>query len=726
MDWLIDSCQHPLVIRYYLVAEVHLTFIYQHIKRGYQSLLYKKPAEWPSQRREFGRGARRRQTRGGYRVSLKGKFSGVRRERQSGASVGWDVVGLDGDLYGQKRHDDELGSLELSEDNEELDEPLSTFTHIPKQVGSIAFYKSFANVFMVFIMIKSIFPEPLYLFKSDPSIPDACYVPGRLALDFSTLSGFTSALFSFFHLIWRLRRVRSNEGLRADLVLYLLENDDELLAFLNGVKRRSIGFLGETSVSGLPSTRSAFYLAPAYRSTDRPPLLADLRGSTGTRFFEMSGDTLTEAALIGSECRNMGVARKRALLLRHLLFYRVRQGDEVYYKLRTHRTMQARAELKREFAVNFLIVSSFFAIAGTILFLLCLMVVLFDWSYERKYPGCSAGWSQHVWTKWRPLGDAYGEDWAVTITSHRVIVFLFDVVENLVVWFDSGYSLSFNHSFMILINQDLLIYWRNLHTKIELTLRMVRDNYEIRDQMNICASLASTFPYRHQTTRTRPNRNQQVGSGASSSSKSIATGRATTPVSLAERDPSNRPDRETAEAPVPQLDIKTPYELERAILELQAEITDFFSRIESVKWLVSDHMTAMICIWFVTFAFLSYHSIVRSSEHADVPFVVHLIQIYHITTISITSLFLFRLRASCLKSYREICSLMAYDHSIHKRRFTEILDFYTNQSRFNYSLFRQIAYTPSTYLSIIGSTFSCFFIIESLSKYARFKAYTEM
>lgn len=420
------------------------------------------------------------------------------------------------------------------------------------------------------------------------------------------------------------------------------------------------------------------------------------------------------------------------------MFYRVSQRARSYYKLRLNRTTLARTELKRNFAINLLVTTGVYIfILGTVGVLIA-NAVIFDWGYTRSYPGCSYQVNNSNIYKLEPFGKSLGESgWSITFTSHRLLAFLADFLENSVVWLDSCFALTYVHSFLILLNEDLLLYWRYLHAKIEHTLLRVKTNFQIRDQMNMFSGFEfeqqetnvsnqdkpvnTTFPVLFEPTRPERLLSRRGGNKheyAASECKSTSSNLPTSAMSTTQPFPSyHQPDHIQT---VVSFGIKTPQELEQAVFELQVEIIDFFRQMRAADSIVSDHLTSLLTIWFLTFSLLSYHSIMRA--HSHIPVVVHLIQAFDFLTITITSLNLFRLHSSCLKSYKVICSLMAYDSSKYKRRFAKILDYYTNQRRFNYTLFWQYPYTPTMYLSIIGWTFSCFFIIESLFKYVHSRA----
>jgi hypothetical protein len=58
--------------------------------------------------------------------------------------------------------------------------------------------------------------------------------------------------------------------------------------------------------------------------------------------------------------------------------------------------------------------------------------------------------------------------------------------------------------------------------------------------------------------------------------------------------------------------------------------------------------------------------------------------------------------------------LMALDQSCHRRQFIEILDYFAKR-RTCYTIYRTYPLTTTSHLTIIGYSFSCFFILYSLN-----------
>lgn len=76
---------------------------------------------------------------------------------------------------------------------------------------------------------------------------------------------------------------------------------------------------------------------------------------------------------------------------------------------------------------------------------------------------------------------------------------------------------------------------------------------------------------------------------------------------------------------------------------------------------------------------------------------------------------LLTLHRCCCKTYPIMCTIAAYYQSQNKCSFVPILALF-NERRTCYTLFRLNPFLPTTLLSLIGWSFSCFFIIRGIVK----------
>jgi len=359
-------------------------------------------------------------------------------------------------------------------------------------------------------------------------------------------------------------------------------------------------------------------------------------------------------------------------------------------------------------------------------------LVLDDSHYTRNYRGCDNLREKGFPLEIGPI--------SVTLTWHRIVTLAFDGLENLILWFDSGACLTFNFILLYMLNHDTLIYWRSLDQKIQNLLEQVRADFESRqcksyDQLLLlhqgdpfdpiwadilednnlkdifesndspsesheAATLSSINPDRSRRRLTRTNMiidEQEYLVGDSSFP---------TNTRVVQRLYNNSNDK-----------FKPVFAMEESIYYLQSEIRDFFSQVESCDHFISMVLTCVVFVWLLTFAGLSYSA--QSNKQLTLPIQIHIIQLYHLSGFVFCSAVALELHRKCLRTYTRICSLMAYDQSKHKKSFFKILEFFTKRKRTMYTIFRQYPYSPTTFLSIIGWTFSCYFIMESLFRYSR-------
>lgn len=152
-------------------------------------------------------------------------------------------------------------------------------------------------------------------------------------------------------------------------------------------------------------------------------------------------------------------------------------------------------------------------------------------------------------------------------------------------------------------------------------------------------------------------------------------------------------------------------ELEHDIEELQFEMMDFFHEVERVDLLVSDVLTFAYLIWLACCTFAGYKFVVYN--RTNVPPLMYLVLCAGFIILALTSFFLLKLRRSCLRSYMVLSSLMANDRTLKKRHLVKLLDFFTQLNRTTYTLCQR-PYRPTTFVNIVGWSFSCFFIALNL------------
>jgi hypothetical protein len=332
----------------------------------------------------------------------------------------------------------------------------------------------------------------------------------------------------------------------------------------------------------------------------------------------------------------------RMQMMRDIMSYQVASAANITNKLRPNRGPEACRNLRYRLAYVS-VVNSIILVPIVIVITLVIATSIFNHErYIQDYPGCDIELEQlhreHGLATWR---------WWHRLTSHESIAIAFDILENYVLWAETGLAYFSILPYASIINYDLKLYWAGLHRKIERLMRL--------------ASGQNGIGVKHQSSQTY-------------SSPGITNYQ---------------------------------YKWDSAIFELQMEFVDFMAELRRHNSFMTDLISAALSIWFVFFAFITHNTI-----GASVP--IEFILLLSLVFIVLTGVWytLLTLHRHCLRTYPLLCSLMALDQSRYKKQFVEILDYYGKQQTC-YTIYRTYPMTTTTYLTIVGYSFSCFFLLCS-------------
>ena len=386
------------------------------------------------------------------------------------------------------------------------------------------------------------------------------------------------------------------------------------------------------------------------------------------------------------------------MLLRQVMCYKVggvRSGlsFRFSFRFRPNRSERSHRHLVGVMAILNSASCIFFGSCYLLVGLIILAKILDDRHYLAAYPHCDPQLEQLNWQT-DPAA------WSLTPASstHHLLALLADFCENWFIWLDSGLALAIILPLVYVLNYDLLLYWRHLHRKIELTLAAVRSR-QLADfgrpsggRLGQMASMATT-EQAHRSLR------YPADDGHFRRPPSLLFSRRLLNASHSSASEVSGPDE--------------------PIADLQAQIADFFHQIKKVGVFISDFLTVTVILWATVCLVYSYHLIATRSaalrpEKFQFPLAILTIQAFIFVGMSLISWHLLRLHRLCLRSYPLVCSLMALDTSRYKRNFPRVLDHFINRKSSTFLLLRQYPYMPATYISIIGWSISCVFLIDSL------------
>lgn len=378
---------------------------------------------------------------------------------------------------------------------------------------------------------------------------------------------------------------------------------------------------------------------------------------------------------------------QKALVVRQIMCYQVVRESGRVFRLRPNRSFESRQDLCKAIVSTTLMVSLSFGLAALGITTYILLTILLDRRYVKVYPNCDP----HL-----QVLEVAGElaDWSITPWGHHLVSGLIDGAENIIVWVDSGLAISFTWAFVYILNYDLMLYWRHLHSRLETLLARIR---------------TESGPWLVSTRLRGSNLAHYEDKSSLDFLRDISLD-----VKMKFRHSAQSAD---LMAVWPRLHNWQALELEEQVEEVQALLCDFFRQIGAVDLIISDILTAAITIWLTTFAIYGRFSAgyyTNRRQGCRLPLLIMALQLITFFGVSSATASLLGLNRCCMRSYQVICSIMALDRSRRRRRFLRILDFYTKNKRPFYTLFQQYPFKATTFISILGWSISCFLIFDGL------------
>lgn len=352
-----------------------------------------------------------------------------------------------------------------------------------------------------------------------------------------------------------------------------------------------------------------------------------------------------------------------------------------FYRLRPNRTKQANDRLRNFMSTVSLSAAIIIAIIASIILPLALLQIISARHYNKYYDGCG------VESNW--LLSARDETATITnipiiqINWYRLLLFCWDALENFIVWFETGVSVFYGIELATLLNYDLIVYWAKLHDDI----------VQMHDYLALNHSEMNRRYFSRKERRKSKNK------------------------ALIEAAPINTIDRIEQD------------QLDQMIFELQCQMHDFFGELKRSDSNLSDVLTLILFVWgsiFLAYTYISiqgyvwaFEVLVRdvsdvSSRSGTSPYHSFLVLV-PMTIITAVYLALLGLHGRCMQTYRYLCPLVAMYQSpkVRKQAFLPILDYFIDRKTC-YRLFRMKPFLPATYLSVVGWSFSCFFVVRTM------------
>lgn len=536
---------------------------------------------------------------------------------------------------------------------------------LPEIHWTLVVWDYFSNLFYVYIIVRNLgsdfieakILEPLGLM---PDVPLRCYLTGRYCLfNYELVDEILCVAVAMMHLIWRMYQKMHKQEMTIEYILFFTEQD-----LLRYYRKHSI------------DCNNHFQ--------------CQLRDSVVVRFFKeiMSYRVLDEA------------------------------NQNHSYRLRPNRGQEASARLRLWFSVgNIILIILTIMIATPLIPFISLKRLSRDY-YAEYMPKCNV---QLYWVSIENLPH-------IDINWYRLYIYSFDFMENLIIWAEFLLAFAVAMQLITFLQIDLMVYWKSVHEDVIRLYTFLRDYQE--------ATMVKKFDS-HGRFFMIPMIEFKSTSFTMRRTSSLINNNDIRKYKLNTKDDITL--RSAALRNIEQLNQLD--RLDQTMHELQFKMHDFFRQIKRADCFISDVLSLIMFVWFSVsvvyiytsmtgglqinaFGFLIGHS--GESQHhnhnhhhhqqqdnlGNSPYFLLLIFVPMIA-ITIIGWSLLTLHQHCMLTYRYLCPLLAMYQSGKKRSFLAVLDYFRDR-RTCYTLFRLNPFLPTTYMSFIGWTFSCFFILRSL------------
>jgi hypothetical protein len=338
--------------------------------------------------------------------------------------------------------------------------------------------------------------------------------------------------------------------------------------------------------------------------------------------------------------------------------YRVIYRSGVVYRLRSNRTPESHLELCRMVAKSTICALVIVTPIAIVLYLTHTFLYLLDVRYTSVYPNCDP-----ILQALKDSGRLSAR--SMTIRGHHLLTIFADTIENILIWVECGLVATAAPIMVHLMSQDLVMNWKGIKAKLD--------------------SLARTAMLKENT----------VGLEAAD-----ATTKTTTTMDV-QWDNFDR-----AMQPADSSGIT-----HRQMHELSAEMADFFNQVKRANSYLSQYLLGFIVGWLSLVGIYTYF--LRTRSFVKVPLVVIAVFAFVLVGLSFAYHSFMRLHRSCIDSYPKLCSLMAREQNKCAAKCGLLIEFYVKK-RACFTVMHEYPFEPTTFLTLIGWTFSCFCIITEV------------
>lgn len=379
----------------------------------------------------------------------------------------------------------------------------------------------------------------------------------------------------------------------------------------------------------------------------RDYVIGEYKGHYLVRSKRASGSHLEEALVSG--------------FFHDTMSYKVSSTDMRYaYRLRPNRTQKSYRVLRKRFIDLFLLIGISSVMFVLVISPFALMRFVSKQHYEIYFHGCGM---EMYWVR--------ASSWPLLpeVNWYRLIMFSWDIVENIVLWIESSTAGYYGLHLLVMVHFDIQIYLQDLHRKVADCYKILLSKQE-----------------RLTIKRSNSDCNDKIVTSNTKGS---------------------------------HLDS----EIDEMIYELQFQLHDLFKQIKRSNSYISDALSIITVLWLTVFLVYAYVSIngmaytpgVQSDslKQQNMSPYIMLVVLIPMVYILFLGWYLLSIHRQCLCMYQLLCPILAMYRSDRKLTLLPVLDYFKDR-RTCYTIFRISPFLPTTFLSIFGWTFSCFFILRSL------------
>lgn len=546
---------------------------------------------------------------------------------------------------------------------------------IPARFKVIVIYQYLSTLYMIYVLMKNLFTDfveksvmPIIPLEWIPPWPLHCILIGRFQIQrYKIINTVTGNLAALANLLWPFFQWNRNHRMTLPYFLLFTTKDLDRYYKLIDDERRKVLSLASANNDFNEQSYGTYRNSKAQVSGHDH----NMRRSSDQieKFFHEVMSHTIPAAVTGQ------------------------QRDII--QLRPNRTREANRKLRRLTASLSASYTTYIMLNAILLSFFIIKEILDDRRYSREYQGCDSSIE----------GSVHGQDYfSLTLTWHRLMTILFDLTENVLLWVETG-TIAYGIEFSVILNYDLILYWRHLHNKsIKLSNQLKLMNFD-RPTGSVKPTSApiTGLPI----TNFNPSINGHIVAGDGTDN------------------PNGLMRSSLLLMPRSEIELNFYKRMEEKIRKLQFEIHDFIKEIKKADIFLSDILTVALSIWvgiFTSYVFVAPNGLIpigtnpqerlRAAREGWIHIIILTVPMILVTVILLALLTLHRY---CMKTYPIICTLMAHHQSLNKTAFIPILDSFLER-RTCYRLFRLNPFLPTTFLSLIGWSFSCFFIVRGLMR----------